>query len=561
MPAHTTSRLRLFCLLLALASLPSCAQTAGLYRIAGTVVNAVSGEPVRRATVAVLGLEDGRTIQSAQSDNDGHFSLRNLPAAKVQLTASKRGFRTAFYDEHEEFSSAIVTGEGQDTEHLIFRLTPASVLHGVFTGYGGDPVANASVLLFVKPHGHAPGERIAEADSTTTDDTGAYEFGNLAAGDYLLAVKAEPWYALHRSVSRALSDGGASAALDVAYPVTFYDSTAEEASATAIVLTGGNREEANLSLHAVPALHLVVEAPRNQAGTIAQPELRQTIFGKQLTTQNASPPVAGQTGTVEFTGVAPGQYELTQGDPPRLAQLDASVNQEVDPSLGASLVAVSGTLRTASGASLPYEAMVTLNRLDGPYSQEPVRVISSNGTINFPAPALSVWELSAEGTGKNQGRPLAVVSTTVGGRTRQGNRITVRDRPLTLEMTVSEGETRVEGFAQVAGVPSDRSVVAGVGDASKGFAGAMIVLVPRSRTAGAFASLLRRDQSDSDGSFSLHDVVPGSYTVVAIQDGWALDWSRPEVIGRYLPGGIAVTVTAESGKIVQLSRPVPVQNR
>jgi len=546
MPPNKTSRIYSFCLLLALASLPSCAQTAGLYRIAGTVVNAVSGEPVRRATVAVLGLEDGRTIQSAQSDNDGHFSLGNLPAAKVQLTASRRGFRTAFYDEHDEFSSAIVTGEGQDTEHLTFRLTPASVLHGVVTGDGGDPVANASVLLFVKPHGHAPGERIAEADSTTTDDTGAYEFGDLASGEYLLAVKAEPWYALHRSVSRALSDGGSSAVLDVAFPVTFYDSTTEEASATPIVLAGGNREEANISLHAVPALHLVVEAPRNQAGTVAQPELRQSIFGKQLTTETASLPGASPSGTTEFTGVAPGQYELTQGDPPRLAQLDASVSQQVDPSLGAPIVAVSGTLRTASGAVLPYDAVLTLNRLDGPYSQEPVRVISSNGAFYFPAPALSVWEVTAEGTGKMQGRPLAVVSTSVGSRTRQGDRITVRDRPLSLEVTVSEGETQVEGFVR---------------DQNKGFAGAMVVLVPRNRPAAALASLFRRDQSDSDGSFSLRNVVPGAYTVVAIQDGWALDWSRPEVIGRYLPGGIAVTVTGESGKIVQLSHPVPVQNR
>jgi len=546
MQANTTSRLPLFCLLLALASLPSNAQTAGLYRIAGTVVNAVSGEPVRRATVAVLGQEDGRTILSAQSDNDGHFSLPNLPAAKYQLTASKRGFRTAFYDEHDEFSSAIVTGEGQDTSNLTFRLTPASVLHGVVTGDGGDPVANASILLFLKPHGHSPGARIAEADSTTTDDTGAYEFGDLASGEYLLAVKAEPWYALHRSVSRALSDGGASAALDVAYPVTFYDSTTEEASATAIMLAGGNREEANLSLHAVPALHLVVEAPRNQAGAVAQPELRQSIFGKQLSTETASLPGASPSGTTEFTGVAPGQYELTQGDPPRLANLDASVSQQVDPSLGAPIVTVSGTLRTASGAVLPYDAVLTLNRLDGPYSQEPVRVISSNGAFYFPAPAPSLWEVSAEGTGKMQGRPLAVVSTTAGSRTRQGDRITVRDRPLSLEVTVSEGETQVEGFAR---------------DQNRGFAGAMIVLVPRNRPVAALASLLRRDQSDSDGSFSLHNVVPGSYTVVAIQDGWALNWSRPEVIGRYLPGGIAVTVTAESGKIVQLSRPVPVQNR
>lgn len=545
MPPNTPSRLRLLCLLLTLVSLPACAQTTGLYRIAGTVVNAVSGEPVRRATVAVLGEEDGRTILSVQSDNDGHFSLPNLPAAKYQLTASRRGFRTAFYDEHDEFNSAIVTAEGQDTEHLTFRLTPGSVLHGVVTDDGGDPVANASVLLFVKPHGHAPGQRIAQADSTTTDDTGAYEFNNLSAGEYLLAVKAEPWYALHRSVSRALSDGGTSAALDVAYPVTFYDSTTEEASATAIVLAGGNRAEANISLHAVPALHLVVEAPRNQAGTIAQPELRQSVFGTAIATETASPPGASPSGTAEFAGVAPGQYELTQGDPPRLANLDAAVSQQVDPSLGAPLIAVSGTLRTASGAALSNQTMVTLNRLDSPYGQEPLRAVSSNGAFTFSAPALSEWELTAESTGKIQDHPLAVLSTTVGGRTRPGNRLTVQDRPLKLVATVSDASTQVRGFARIN---------------RKGFAGAMIVLVPRDRPA-AFASLLRRDQSDSDGSFSLRDVVPGSYTVVAIQDGWALDWSRPEVIDRYLPGGIAVTVTGESGKIVQLSRPVPVQYR
>jgi hypothetical protein len=87
----------------------------------------------------------------------------------------------------------------------------------------------------------------------------------------------------------------------------------------------------------------------------------------------------------------------------------------------------------------------------------------------------------------------------------------------------------------------------------------MVVLVPKEP--GAFRSLVRRDQSDSDGSFSLHDVAPGQYTVVAIEDGWDLDWARPEVIGRYLPQGIAVTVTERQGKLVRLSEPVPVQSR
>ena len=91
----------------------------------------------------------------------------------------------------------------------------------------------------------------------------------------------------------------------------------------------------------------------------------------------------------------------------------------------------------------------------------------------------------------------------------------------------------------------------------KGQPGVMIVLVPREPS--AFRSLVRRDQSDSDGSFSLRDVVSGQYTLVAIQDGWELDWARAEVIGRYLSHGVAVTVTESSGKLLKLSEAVPVQ--
>jgi hypothetical protein len=87
----------------------------------------------------------------------------------------------------------------------------------------------------------------------------------------------------------------------------------------------------------------------------------------------------------------------------------------------------------------------------------------------------------------------------------------------------------------------------------------MMVLAPKNLN--AMESLARRDQSDSDGSFSLRDVVPGQYTLVAIEDGWTLDWAEPEVIARYLPGGLAVTVTDNSGKLVSLPSPVPVQLR
>lgn len=74
-------------------------------------------------------------------------------------------------------------------------------------------------------------------------------------------------------------------------------------------------------------------------------------------------------------------------------------------------------------------------------------------------------------------------------------------------------------------------------------------------------SLTRRDQSDSDGSFALASVAAGEYTVIAIEDGWPLDWSSPDAMARYLPGGTSVTVSEKSGALIRLNSPVTVQNR
>ncbi len=532
---------------LALASMASAGQTsdsplaAGVYRIAGTVENAVTGEPVLGATIAVLAVEDGHRLAAAQSGNDGHFAIDGLAAAKYQLTASKRGYATAAYDEHEEFSSAIVTGEDQNTSNLVFRLVPGAVLRGVLTGDGGDPVEGAQLMLFEKPLGREPGAKIVQVDTAITDDTGVYEFDNLGKGDYLLAVKAEPWYAMHGAAgSGQHGSGGANPTLDVAYPITYFDSTTDEAAATPIVLAGGSRAEANISLHAVPALHLQVEAPRTQSGSVARPELKQTIFGTAVSAQSAGFMDAIQTGSTEFTGVAPGHYELTQGDPPRVLELDANTSQQVEPGAGIPAVAVSGTLQTASGAPFNGQAVVTLEPADNSQGMKPIDSDFNRGSFSFAAVAAGKWNLRVE----QFGAQVPVISIVVGGRARTGNLVTVLDRALTLVVKVSAYGTRVEGNAR---------------KNLKGAAGVMVLLVPKAPA--AFPDLVRRDQSDSDGSFAIRDAAPGDYTLVAIEDGWELDWSRAEVISRYLPGGIAVTVTDTGEKVVRVREPVPVQQR
>jgi hypothetical protein len=120
----------------------------------------------------------------------------------------------------------------------------------------------------------------------------------------------------------------------------------------------------------------------------------------------------------------------------------------------------------------------------------------------------------------------------------------VDDKPLSLVVSVSAGNTRVEGFVHKDG---------------KGVAGAMVILVPKDMS--AIAELARRDQSDSDGSFALLNVAPGDYTLVAIEDAWEMDWFDPAVISRYLPHGMAVTVKDKSDKVQHLAEPAPLQAR
>ena len=511
----------------------SGAITAGQFRIGGVLSNAVTGEPVRRAVVQAMDAT-GHTVGTSTTDSDGRFVLPRLAAAKYQVTASKRGFRTASYDEHDEFATSIVTGPDQDTTHLDYKLMPNAVVHGVVTSDDGEPVAGASVMLFKRPKHEA--QRIERAGGAQTDDTGEYEISDLAGGEYMLAVSAEPWYAVH---------GGAApkknSALDVVYPVTFFDSTTDERAATPIELAGGMRQEINISMHAVPSLHISIPAPERADGSVVVPQLQRIAFGTVIDTQSSGDFFGGAQGrTLELGGVAPGRYELAMGEPQHVVDVDLSANQQIDSDAGTAASAVKGVVRMTGGAVVPEEMTLTLNRRDGGAGQAQFATEVRGGRFTFmPVPPGDYEVLATAGD-----KAVPVIATAVGPKQQAGNTLTLREGGPPLTVTVSAAETRIDGFAKKDG---------------KGAAGAMMVLLPRDPA--QWKSLTRRDQSDSDGSFAFRDVAPGAYTVVAIEDGWPLDWSSYPVMQRYLRAGTNVTVSGNSGKLIKLPAPVTVQER
>ena len=72
-------------------------------------------------------------------------------------------------------------------------------------------------------------------------------------------------------------------------------------------------------------------------------------------------------------------------------------------------------------------------------------------------------------------------------------------------------------------------------DKEKPVSEAMVLLIPESPEKNE--DFFRRDQSDSDGTFSLYQVVPGRYTLVAIQNGLGYGLERPSVLQTYLEHG------------------------
>ena len=56
----------------------------------------------------------------------------------------------------------------------------------------------------------------------------------------------------------------------------------------------------------------------------------------------------------------------------------------------------------------------------------------------------------------------------------------------------------------------------------------MVLLVPESSENIEDDS--RMDHSDSDGTFALREILPGKYRLMAIDDGWDLEWANPAVL-------------------------------
>jgi len=511
------------------------------YRIAGTALDAKTGYPLARARVTITEARNEQNVQSYISSDDGHFEFQT-PAGKFSLQAAKRGYITSAYNQHDQFWTAIVTGAGIDTEHLILRVTPSAVLTGRIIDENGDPVREASISVYREDR-YSGVSRIHRVRAAQTDDQGVYEVPHLDKGTYFVSVQTHPWYAVHPA-STAGGAGPAAqvdASLDVAYPVTYYGDATEADEATPIPVRGGDHLQADIHLNPLPALHLLFQVPDNNAWGLAVPQLERPAFDEMEGVSNRGVQQV-KPGLYEITGVPAGSYVIRMRDSEGQLQAPMAVNlagsQELTATSGSSTGQVTLKVQVAGTTSLPGNIQVGLRNNKG---RTNAAQVNDKGEAQFADLIPGKYDVVAG----SPNTEYSVLKMTNEAGSIPGRTLTITPgASMTVSVSLLGGSVRVDGFAKHMG---------------KGAPGAMIVLVPKNPEANH--DLFRRDQSDLDGSFTLYNVPPGSYSVIAIEDGWDLDWAKPAVLARYSKHAQPLVVGAQAGGILHLPNPVEVEAR
>jgi protocatechuate 3,4-dioxygenase beta subunit len=538
------------CLLALLLWIAAGCARSQQFSVAGRVVDAISGSPVGHAAVAIEAIDTeqsggaGVDVSSGRvgwrraqaqagtvTGADGRFVFSGLAAGRYRLSAARRGYLEGNLDEHAGFFAALLVGPDEpEAARIVFPLRPAATIEGTVLDSSGDPVPGASATLFMQtPDGAAGVRQVRSAYSQPNGSS--YAFDGLAPGTYYVAATGHPWFAASGSPDASAGP------LDVAYALTFYPNGASTADAQPIVVKAGDTVEADFSLSAVPAVHLVYSI---QAG-VPLPALGVPAFDGTVRAGNPGIGMGRQEqgqerGTTMDYSVAPGSYVLVAGS--------AAVNVTADTTLpgpaGPTTVVVAGRVAMADGSAiLPGLTLRLVPDVSGRgagrflggrgFGERPVEAaIGTDGSFRAAAVPPGEYRLAMAG---GTGEPLMLAGAAAsGGQLSETLGLHVGADPVMLAATIARANGAVSGRV----VGTDGAPAAGV----------MVLLVPQD---GSQAGLYRQEESDSDGTWTLRGVAAGAYTVVAIQDGWDLAWRTPAVIAGYLRAGGEGVVLAAGG--------------
>lgn len=532
------------------------------FRIMGTLVSSADGSPVPHghltARLVGAGAQVGPNMSSPDAydaDDQGRFVI-NLPSAGMwNLTAWGRGFVRNGYLGHEQYSSGVVLTREHPTVDIRFVLAPEAEITGKVVDEAGEAVRGARVSLIRSRTATPDGRESMPASTAITDDRGIFEFDGLEPGAYRISVSAQPWYAAAAAQGRRTSpdDPPLDPSLDVAYQVTWFPGVSDPDAAQTLMLKGGDVREADFHLVPIPAVHLLIDPPTSADGNrnvqyfpfVQRIDSGTNLFVQPRISRNA----AGQT---DVGGLTPGVYQVQLNGPNgtvsrSIVHVTAGGGQTVDFDAGSNDAEVSMHI---DGLPVSEANALIVNLLD-PVSGRAVATSTRPGAFmrrGFRLQDSALKGSDNDGNSKEIDRTLDVPpgryevvilgrqdvylgGITATGAQAAGRQVTLPAGASSLTLHVVEGRATLTGFTARDGKPS---------------VGSLVMLVPASLGEPGALQIVRRDESNTDGSFNIADVIPGQYILIAVEDAWDINWKDKATLARYLDGGVAVNLAAKS---------------
>jgi protocatechuate 3,4-dioxygenase beta subunit len=269
--------------------------------VAGQVVDSLTGRPLERAQLTLLGSRAGENVPHiTETDSAGHFTIRNVDPGRYRLVAFRSGF------------SAVVMGSAtgqelslspkQRVDDILLRITPSSVIAGQVVDQETDPVPDMRVQAF--RYSYLGGKRqLHLATTTLTDDRGEYRLHGLPPGSYYVQT-----VGVSSSDRRDMTTGPSAQH----YAATFYPQTTDMTAATPVSVGPG--EQAGGIKIAVLATRPASVRGRVVGLSIATGTVLSLLpaDGAALGVLNGdATTVKDSQGNFEIRGVLPGMYRLS----------------------------------------------------------------------------------------------------------------------------------------------------------------------------------------------------------------------------------------------------------
>jgi hypothetical protein len=568
--------------------------TIGTATISGVVVSDDERpQPVRRAVVTLTG-PDLRPSRGAVTDDEGRFTVANLPAGRFTLTVSRASYVTSVYGAKRPGrpGTPLNVTAGASITDLTVRLWRGAVVAGVVRDPTGAPVPRIPVTAIPAKPVTSPSILTLSNNGVTTNEQGEFRIFGLEPGAYVVVAKPSSGGSQIQSLRESEIDAlleslrrrtpapvtaSATAPPAFDYAPVYYPAATSPALATVLRLTPG-QDVTGLDLTLLRVTTAVV------SGVVLLPDGRPAAGAAvQLSAEVPDGPfkpesrlelnaTADAEGRFRIVQAAPGEYQIiarAAAAPPPPPTPGIVTPGPVGPQLWASIRLSVGAanveglaLNVAPGFTIAGR-VVFQSDTQKPPANAALRVFLMPSSVAAQRPGTSITTIAfvppvtvrPDGTFEVVNLPPGSFRFQISGPALAAGGWSTRSAVME-GRDLADAEFRIPagGRGEVTVTLTDKATeLSGVLQMASGAPVSDVFVIAYAADRGLWGAGARRVQAVRpavDGRYAMNGLPPGEYLVAAVLDIDPDDWNDPAFLEQLVPASIKVTL-AEGEKKTQ----------